>query len=193
MDRTTKIIGIVGGLVILCLCICIVGAVGMRMAGPLMQQMATMTEDPQEVAQIAKGMVDYQLPHGYHEQFGMSVFGFDMVGFTPDSGSQVIMLMQFPEALGLSRADMEQQMEQSLQQQTGQEDIQMHVVEELDTTIRDQRVTMTVREGTNPDGTVFRQMSGVFEGKNGVVLLMIMAEKQHWDQRAVNAFFVSLR
>ena len=195
MSRTTKIVLItVAILVILCVCVCAGSSIAMRAAGPLMQQFTSMTEDPHEVAQIAHNIVDYQLPRGYREQFGISMFGFDMVAFGPENFTdQMIMLMQFPQFAGLNQAEMEQQMRQSLKEQTGQQDINWQVVDQLDATIRDQRVTLTVQEGTDSKGTVYRQMVGVFGGKNGTAMLMIMAEKQHWDQRAVNAFLASLR
>jgi len=66
--------------------------------GPLMEQAASTTEDPQEIAQIAGRIVDYQLPAGYGEQFAMSFFGFDIVAFGKDDMSgQVIIMMQMPE------------------------------------------------------------------------------------------------
>jgi hypothetical protein len=192
MSRNTAIVlGIIGGLVFLCICVGIIAYVALNQAGQAIEQ--AVTEDPAQVAQIAQGMVEYNLPSGYREQFGMSFFGFDVVAFGPDSTDQMIVLMQFPESAGLNQAEMEQQMKQSLQQQTGQQNIQMQVVEQIEATIRDQRVPLTISEGTNSAGTVIRQLSGVFQGKNGIVLLMIMGEKQRWDQGAVNAFIASLR
>jgi hypothetical protein len=198
MNRNTKIaISIVAGLVFLCICIGgIMAYVAMNKAGQVIGEAVegVVAEDPAEVAQIAQGIVDYKLPPGYREQFGMSFFGFDMVAFGPaESTDQMIMLMQFPESAGLDQAEMEQQMKQSLQQQKGQQDIPMQVVDQTQKTIRDQPVTLTVSEGTNSDGTVMRQMSGVFQGKNGVVLLMVVSDKQNWDQGAFDAFIASLR
>ena len=195
MDRTTKIIlGIIAGFIVLCLCVCVVGAFVPQIIGPVLKQAASMTENPQEVAQIAGGIVDYQLPPGYREQFGMSFFGFDMVGFSPeDIGQQFIMLIQFPAYAGLDQAQMEQRAKQSFNERMQQEEFQMQVVEHIDATIRDQRVTLTVSEGANAQGVAYRQVTGFFEGKKGPVMLMIMGEKQKWDQGAVNLFLTSLQ
>lgn len=197
MSRNTKIaLGIIVGLVFLCICVGVIAYVALNRAGQVVGEAVegAIADDPAEVAQIAQGIVEYKLPPGYREKFGMSFFGFDMVAFGPaESTDQMIMLMQFPESAGLNQAEMEQQMKQSLQQQRGQQNIEMQIVDQIQRTIRDQTVTLTVSEGTDSDGTVMRQMSGVFQGKNGMVLLMIVNEKQHWDQGIADAFIASLR
>jgi hypothetical protein len=193
MSRNTKIVlGIIGGLAILCICVSVVAYFALRKAGQAIEQ--AVVEDPAKVAQVAQDIVDYNLPPGYGEKFAMSLLGFDMVAFGPaNSTDQMIMLMQFPKNAGLNQAQMEQQLKESLRQQTGQQNVQTQVVDQVEATIRDQAVTLTISEGTGSDGTVLRQMSGVFQGKNGVVMLMIMGDKQRWDQGAVNAFLASLR
>jgi ribosomal protein S6E (S10) len=197
MSRNTTIaISVIAGLVFLCICVGIIAYVALNRAGQVVGEAVegAIADDPAEVAQIAQGIVEYKLPPGYREQFGMSFFGFDMVAFGPaESTDQMIMLMQFPESAGLNQAEMEQQMKQSLQQQRGRQDIPMQEVDQVQRTIRDQTVTLTISEGTDSDGTAMRQMSGVFQGKNGAVLLMIVSKKQNWDQQAIDAFMTSLR
>jgi hypothetical protein len=197
MSRNTTIaLGIIAGLVFLCICVGVIAYVALNRAGQVVGEAVegAIADDPAKVAQIAQGIVEYKLPPGYREQFGMSFFGFDMVAFGPaESTDQMIMLMQFPESAGLDQAEMEQQMKQSLQQQRGRQDIPMQEVDQVQRTIRDQAVTLTISEGTNSEGTVMRQMSGVFQGEKGVVLLMMMGQKQTWDQQAIDAFIASLR
>lgn len=194
MSRNTKIIiGIIVGLVVVCICAGGIGAFFLlRTAGNVMEQ-ATMTE-PDQIAEVAQAIAKYDLPPGYSEQFGMSLFGFDVVGFGPSSGSgQAIMMMQFPSGIGMDQEQMEQQLQQSMQQQFGRQDFNLSVVDETTTTIRDQPVTLTVREGTDNDGNAMRQVSGVFSGQDGPVLLMIMGAPQNWDQGAIDSFIGSIR
>jgi hypothetical protein len=195
MSRNAKlIIGIIGSFVVLCLCAGVLAFFVFRSATPLLEQAVSMTEDAAEVAAIASGIVDYSLPAGYQEAFGMSFFNFDIVAFSSSASRRhMIMLMQMPPGAGLDQADMERQMEQSLQQQMGRRNYRVQVVDEITTTIRDQPVTLTVSEGTDDEGTAIRQVAGVFEGKNGVVLLMIMGPQQGWDQAGIDAFIASLR
>ena len=196
MSRTTKIvIGVIVGLIVLCGCCCLAGSIATPMLlGPLMEQAASTTEDPQEIAQIAGRIVDYQLPADYGEQFAMSFFGFDIVAFGKDDMSgQVIVMMQMPEMFGLDPDEMMREMEQSLQQQTGQKFGELRYVDTVQTTIRDQNVTLTVQEGTDENGTTIRQVTGIFSGKNGITMLMIVGPTQTWDQQMVDEFLSSLR
>jgi hypothetical protein len=196
MNRTTKIvIGVIVGLLVLCGCCCLAGSVATPMLlGPVMEQAASMTENPQEIAQIAGNIVDYELPSGYTEQFAMSFLGFDIVAFgQEDMSEQIIILMQMPEMFGLNPDEMMREMEKSLQQQTGQQAVDMQYVDSVQTTIRDQNVTLTVQEGTDGDGTAIRQVTGVFAGQNGVAMLMIVGPTQTWDQEVVDTFLSSLR
>lgn len=195
MDRTKVVIGIFIGLIVLCACCCLVGTVvSPMMMGTLLERSASTTEDPAQVSQIAENIVTYQLPSGYEEQFGLSFFGFDMVAFgKEDFSGQIFVLMQVPDMFGLSPEEMAQQIEQSLQQQTGRQTVNMQVVDTIQTTIRDQNVTLTVQEGTDAEGTSIRQITGAFAGRNGAAMLMIIGPTQSWNQEAVNSFLASLR
>ena len=195
MSRTTKIvIGVIVGLIVLCGCCCLAGTVATPMLlGPLMDQAASTTEDPQEIAQIAGRIVDYELPADYGEEFAMSFFGFDIVAFARDDTSgNVIIMMQMPEMFGLEPDEMMREMERSLQQQTGQEFGDLQYVDTIQTTIRDQPVTLTVQEGTDSNGRTIRQITGIFPGENGIAMLMIVGPTQNWDQQTVDEFLSSL-
>lgn len=195
MSRSAKIIiGVIVVLLGLCMCCCLAGSLtGPMMMGSIMEQVASATEDPQEVAQMAGNIVDYQLPPGYSEQYGMGFMGFDMVVLgTENLTEQAIMLMQVPEMLGLTPEDMIRTMEQSLQSQTGQENVSMYVVDTIETTIRDQNVTLTVMEGSDSNGYAIKQVTGVFRGNNGAAMLMIVGPQQSWNQETVDAFISSL-
>lgn len=196
MSRTTKIvIGIIVGLIVLCGCCCLAGTIATPMLlGPLMEQAASTTENPQEIAQIANRIVDYELPADYGEEFAMSFFGFDIVAFARDDMSgNVIIMMQMPEMFGLDPDEMMREMEHSLQQQTGQKFGELRYVDTIQTTIRDQNVALTVQEGTDSNGTAVRQITGIFPGENGIAMLMIVGPTQTWNQQAVDAFISSLR
>jgi hypothetical protein len=196
MSRTAKIIiGVVVGLIVLCGCCCLTGSVATpRIIGPLIEQGASVTENPQEIARIANNIVGYQLPAGYTEQFAMSFLGMDIAAFGKDDFSgNVIIIMQMPPMFGLSSQEMMAEMERSLQQQTGQQVGNLQYIDTIQTVIRDQTVSLTVQEGTDSNGTAIRQITGVFPGENGMAMLMIMGPVQTWDQQAVDEFLSSLR
>ena len=193
MSRNTKIILAIGGVVLL-LCIC-VGSIALYFgvqAGQALQQ--AVVTNPDEVATIANEIAEYDLPSGYDEQFGMSLFGFDLVVIAPSpmGRNELIMLMQFPASAGLSQAEMEAQMRQNTQQQLGNRDIQFETVGQTTANIRDTEVTLTLSEGTSEDGTEVRQLMGVFPGKGGPTLLMIQGQVTDWDQARVDTFIESI-
>ena len=105
MTRNTKIVlGIVAGLLLLCLCgggatFFLLGAAGRMIA-------RNVVTDPADVAAIADGIAEYQLPAGWREQYGMRFLGFSLVAYAPADSRGHIMLMQFPTSVGLDQATM---------------------------------------------------------------------------------------
>ena len=164
MSRGTKIIlGVIVGCIILCICLSIEVGVLLRSAAPIVDKAVSITEDEKEIAQIASDIVDYELPPDYLGQIGMSFFSFDIVGFgPPQARGPMIILMQIPQGSGMSQAQMEQQLHQSLQRQGQRQDMNLEVVDQITTTIRDQTVVLTIREGADDEHTPIRQVSGVF-------------------------------
>lgn len=194
MSRNAKIItGILGTLFVMCICIGVGGYFALQRAGEAFEG-AFITE-PDEVAKVAEKIVDYDLPAGYNEQFGMSFFGFDVVAFGPDgaSGETLIMLMQFPESAGLSEEEMQEQMSQAMEGQNQGQSFDLKQVAQEPVMIRDQEVILNVSEGRGNEGEGIRQVSGVFEGKNGTVFLMITGPIERWDEGAVDEFIGSIR
>lgn len=112
MSRTTKIVlGIVGALLAVC-------CLGLVAAALLLPQAAerfaenNFTDDPERVAEVGQEIVDYELPAGMEEEGAMGFMGMKMVFFTAgERDDTVVMLMQFPEAMQMNEADMQQQME----------------------------------------------------------------------------------
>lgn len=194
MSRNGKIItGIFGMLVVMCVCMGVGGYFAFQRAGEAFE--SSFITEPDEVAQVAERIVDYDLPAGYNEQFGMSFFGFDVVAFGSDDFSEqsLIMLMQFPQNAGLSQEQMQEQMSQAMEGQTQGQPLDLEQVEQRRVTIRGQEVILNVSEGRDNEGAGVRQVSGVFEGKNGTVFLMITGAIESWDEGAVDQFIGSLR
>lgn len=193
MSRNTKIVLIiVGVLVALCLCGCVLAFVALQSVGSFMEQ--SMVTDPAQVQQIGAKIADYETPPGYSQEFGMSIFGFDLVGLTSgdEQNGVLIFIMQFPAWANMDEAQMEQQMQQSIGRETNTQDLNLEVVDQSTVTIRDQQVMLTTREGTNKEGVTVRQVTGFFQGKGGPTMLMIMGNTEKWDQAAIDAFIASI-
>jgi hypothetical protein len=102
------------------------------------------------------------------------------------------MLMQLPAGIQISQEEMERQIEQALARQTGLDSADM-TSEEQQTRIKGELVTLTVREGTTRDGQRMQQVTGLFEGKGGPAVLMVMGDVDTWDQPLVDNFIASIR
>ncbi len=181
-------IGIVG---VLCLAACGVMALVFWQGGR--QFARSVKTNPTDVAQLGKKIADFDLPAGYVQGTGMSIFMYDFVVYTPgdNSGGMLIMLMQFRTGESYSS----EQMQQALEQQSGQGGTSMTVVQTYETTIRGQTSTVVIEDGESTAGTgiTVRQLTTTFPGKNGPVMLMMSGAKESWDQDLVDQFIASIR
>jgi hypothetical protein len=183
-----------GGAVLFCLCALGVVIVLSARIGQRVQQ--GMKTDPESAAKSARAIADYDLPAGYQEQFAMDLFVYTMVFISPASeGSSpvdkpVIMLAQFKA--GADQQQMEEQIRRSFEQQSGQRNLSMKIVENKQMTIRGEQVQVVTYEGTDDNGTIVRQLITTFPGKGGMAMLMIMGDPQHWNKEEIDAFIESI-
>jgi len=76
----------------------------------------------------------------------------------------------------------------------GNFDLDLELVDKQTATIRGQPVELFIYEGADREGTPVRQVvSQLFEGKSGLVMLLIMGPEAGWDQAEVEAFLQSIR
>jgi hypothetical protein len=158
-------------------------------SGPAVER--AVVTDPEKLAELGHSITDYQLPPGYQEAFGVQVLGFKLVAFVRDE-DQHLMLMQFPAAAGLSQVEMEQELREASQHETG-ELRDLRVVGRQETTIKGEKVVLVVSEGTDPQGQAYRMVSGIFPGRGGPTLLWMAGPVADWDQTALDGFIASIR
>lgn len=189
MSRNTKIaLVVVASLAVICLGLCGAGVLLLpRLAGSVVSQ------QPADARRIAADIADYTLPPGYSEVMGMNMLVYKMVAIAPQDMSRdgMIFMLMGTNAGGASHEEMERQMQQSFQQQFGRSGSQMQVVGQERVTIRDQAVTMTIAE--NDDSPKMRQAVGTFEGKNGLVIVMVTGAADGWDNALMRDFLNSIR
>lgn len=189
MNRKTLLI-ILGIVVVLCCCAAAAGILLVTQAGRFIAQ--TVSVDPAKTSAVAQSITDYTLPSGYKEQFSMSLMGFDLAAFSTQDDKQMIMLFQAPANSGLTTQQMEDQMRQAQQQQTGQN----YTLEKVGTQsayIRGETTEFTIYEGKDKNGVAIRELVGAFKGKSGTAILMIVGPIDSWDTAAVDSFVKSLR
>jgi hypothetical protein len=196
MSRGVKI-ALVVVVILLGLC-CMGGAAFFLISQRVVSQ--AFTDDPAKAATLGHEIVDYSLPDGYRELGGMNALVFKMVfigSTSKTSDSMFIVLMQIPAGTTMDREEMQRQMTQAMQQQGRDRNFQAHVVDTQTVTIKGQPVTLTVSEGQVTEGSdagaTFRQVIGVFPAKDGTAMLMVMGNKDTWDQAALDSFLASIK
>jgi len=197
MSKGVKITLIVVA-VVLVVC-CVGGAIVILAGGALVGRFASQAiiQDPEQTAKVGREIVEYTLPPGYREVFAMNMLGIKMVAISEKDfadETMMLMLMQFPTTSNLDQEQMERQMQQAWSQQSQRGNFQMRVVGTQKVTIRGQSVTLTISEGTSGSSDVtMQQVTGVFNGQDGMVMLMAMGDKDRWDQTALDQFLASIR
>lgn len=188
MSRTTKIVLIVVGVLLV---LCVGGACGAVVLFGTFANKA-IVKDPAKVADLAHSISDYDLPSGYREQIGMNILNSSFVIIGGSPSRPMIMLMQFPAGEQVDQATMEIQMQQAMQQSRRQQNQQLIVVGHRTVSIRGQEVDLTISEGRSSN-SAYRQETGIFQGKGGPTMLMIIAPSVSWDQGIVDSFLASMR
>lgn len=172
MNRNKKIIlGILGGMLVLCLCIVGGGYLAIRNG---LKSMAV--DNPTQVAAMAKDMVDYQLPNGYKEQYVIN-FGFmKMLEITDGTKPMTnasrpwFLFAQMPNDPNIDPEEVRLQIELSMERQN-QQNFKVHLVGQQKAVIRGQDVTFVVYEGTDENNVSIREMaSTTFTGKSGLLI-----------------------
>ena len=191
MSRGWKITIIVG---VILLALCCVACLSAGVLGSYFASKSVSSE-PEQAAKIGHEIADYTLPEGYVEVMGMSILSIKWVAIADldeESEGLVIMMMQFPVNSSLSQEEMQKQMSDAFARQRQYNSSSFKMVGTQKATIRGQQVTLTVSEGQTEQGDTLRQMLGMFSGKNGTVMLMVMGSVEKWDQEILDAFTASI-
>lgn len=191
MSRNTKIvIGIIAGILGVC---CIIAIVAVLVLPRVFENFAGGLDNPAEAAEVASEIVDYDLPSGYEEQGVMNFLGFRMVFINGTGEQSMIMLAEFPSSLAGDEEQMQQQMRDAFSNQTGSQNVNMEFVGSEDITINGQEVALGTYEGSDEQGTRFRQLLAVFEAKSGSPgMLMVFGHQDSWDEDGIGRFLDSL-
>lgn len=173
-------------------CLCAVGVAIFLLARVGQKVQEGMKTDPESAAKAAHEIADYELPPGYQEAMSMDFFIYATVVITDTSSPDKPMIMLAQFQAGADQEQMEQQIRQSFEQQSGQRGFTMKLVETKTMTIRGEEVQVFIYEGSDSGGEVMRQLITTFPGKDGMAMLMIMGTPQNWDQEEIDAFIESI-
>ncbi len=198
MNKTTKtILIILGALLSLCACgAVIVLATGAWSIGEVVKWAdQNTTEDPQEVAQIASGIADYDIPEGFTKQYGMKFATFSMVQYMNSSEDTFLFVTQFPAGTSINPDEMMREIRNNSRDPNSPwYNTDTKLVEQKDVTIRGEETTLSISEGTNEHGETYRVANAKFKGNGeGPALFMIVAPADQWDTQLVEDFIASIQ
>lgn len=189
MSRTTKILLVIGGLVALACCgsVAAMFYFGLRVA-------RNVDLDPGAANDTAAEIADYTLPEGYQAQMGVDLLGMKMALFskgdikTGTSGQMMLALIELPAGAASDAV------KDSASRQMGGRVRDARQVDATDITLRGEKTTLTVSEGSGAGGKTVRQAAATFTAKSGkVAMLMAMGNAEDWDQAALDAFIASIQ
>lgn len=190
MNRTAKIIlGVVAGVIILCLICGVTGILMFRASGRTVER--SFQTGSTNAGTIADGIAEYDLPVGFGDEFGMQFVDFAMVGYTGEDKHSHIFFFQMPAYVKLDEVEIRNRMKES--QASGDLPEELKVVEYQTGVVREQEIELVVSEGVNHEGRAYRQVSSVFQGKGGQAMVVFEAPVDAWDQATVDAFLASIR
>ena len=196
MSKTTKIVlGIVGIVVVLCLCLTSVGVV----AG-VWGISRTVTLNPQKVQAAADEIMSYDMPPGYHNLFVMNLGIMKVLSITAISKSPG---MPTPPMIGITQVVMNAQLDpvrmrqvllDSVNRNMRKNNVTLKLVKQEIIDLRGAPTEVFTFEGINDQGIQYRAVgTAYFPARNGVASVLISGETAAWDEQAMDNFIRSIR
>ena len=196
MNKTVKIIlFIVAGLIILCICGCVAGAFLMKNGGEAFMQYAVV-DDPAQAAAAAEDMLDYQLPSGYQENIAINLL-IMKAAIAVDADNMVshpmIMIAEMPSYAQVDADTFRNQMLSGFNSAQSGRFSNMALSQQYSMTINNTEVPIFIYQGMDEEGISVKQLvSGMFPGKNGQIMLMIIGPTATWNQSTIDGFLNSI-
>ncbi len=203
MTRNTKIVlGVVAGLLVLCLCAGVAGLAAVTavartayqapVQGPVIER-AVRVQPFSDPAFAERAPVQYDMPAGWREDLALHIFGFDMAALAGGDGHSHIFLMQVPPERDAQSSLREALAQLDVSRTAYRNGMAFRKVGQAQVTLRGQPVAMTISEGTNRDGESYRQLTGVAADATAQLVVVIEQPVKSWDQALVDRFIASIR
>jgi len=146
-------------------------------------------------ATTAEAMIDFDLPPGYQ-----AVKVLDVQQNTPgavliasqERPSDMILISKVPDGI-LGNETWRTSYEDRRTREIADQLYDTQMVSTETDIIRGQPTTLRFFEGTDKNGQPVKQLACMFTGKNGDILLVIVASQATWDQTLVEDFLHSIR
>ena len=158
------------------------------------------TEVPEEITAITQDIVEIEIPEQFVPEQGIDLnmifMKMKMVSYTLTDANGKLMIMEM-NISGVPPEDQEPQMRQQIRSKNFGEKELIVNEEKIETrtfTIRGKEVDFQFAEAEDPQTkTAYRQVSGVFPGKQGTAFLMLQIEEEGYDEDAVVKMIESIK
>jgi hypothetical protein len=153
------------------------------------------TENPQEVAQIASEIADFDVPETFTKQYGMKIATFSMVQYMNSSEDTFLFITQFPAGTSINPDEMMREIQNNSRNPNSTwYNNDTHIVEEKPVTIRGEETTLSISEGTSEQGVLYRLANAKFQGNGeGPAVFMIVGPADEWDSQLVEDLLASIQ
>lgn len=161
------------------------------------------TTNPQEIRDRTANIVRIDIPEEFPPIQAFDWFVIKQVVYGNQQKNSILMIMEMsPQMLGGADAGNAKQqrdaMLQQLKQQQGQQpgmntDFKEESSETREFTIDGEKVPFEFIKGTGQGGAPTRQVVGVFKGREGLVMLMLIVRESDFDEAAVVRMIESIR
>lgn len=181
------------GLVVLC---GLVGLAYYTLQGPLRSAFNAMfwKTDPVQAAEIARALIDFDLPPDYQPERVMKLkegVAVAVIIVSQAHPSDLIYMSQTPDGI-LANDEWRTKYEQRGAQAIADQLYDTETISTTTTTIRGQPTTLRLLEGTDKNGQAVKQLACMFNGKSSEILLVVVASQATWDRALVDNFLNSI-
>lgn len=188
-SNTTRIIVIVAAVAAgLCLISCVVVVILFLGIGRSVSNAVEVS--PQEVSVAIEKIASIDIPATFQPGTSMDIMGMTFVFYESTDGQSALMIFQMPTAMELTDANI-RQLEKQMERQSGRRLENFKTIEQYDATIRGEPGKVIIQEGTS-NGSSFRQMLVIFQGKGGLAMMSIMGPTSSWDQSTYDRLVKSI-
>jgi hypothetical protein len=150
--------------------------------------------DAARAAQAAHKMVDYDLPPTYQELKVLTIRDQDAAVIIAHRERPEDMIYMEGVMDGILTVDeWRSKYEKRLAREMGGRRYDTETVSTQEAVVRGQPTTLRILEGTDGNGRPVRQLVCALSGKNGDLLLGVVAGQDSWDQAMVDTFLQSIR
>jgi len=156
-------------------------------------------DDPASIRQTAQEISEIDVLEGFEPMFSMSLMGVNIAAFGEQGPGvpRMFMLMSFPAAIAANEEQMRQQMDQSLQQHTGKQNLNQLESETRPHSIRGADCQVRIAKVEDDQGRQLRQVTAIFTAKSGSpAMLMLMMPEEEWNdggEAKMEAMFASMK